>query len=421
MSSPPDFVQVPFLEGSSWDPQMHERVRWLRRNDPVHWSELDDLWLITRFEDVAYVSKDQDLFTSGEGVRPQNPARFGLIDESEPRHGKLRGLINRGFTPRMVTKLETPFLRIVTDAIDSVAALGECDFVTKIAVPLPLLLIAEMIGIRKEDRKSFHEWSDAMIAGDGNMDNPEIMAKAGLGFVSYSTYVTEIIEERRRNPQDDLVSILVGAKDDGILIDYEQSLDDRRHALEQDPDTAEEISSLHNDELIKMMVLLLVAGNETTRNGISGGMQLLIENPDQRQKLIDDPTLLKSAVEEMLRVTTPIVSFSRTVTRDTELRGKQLERGQKILLCYPSANLDPDEFEDPLAFRIDRNPQHVAFGIGNHFCLGANLARMEMRVALEQVLLRLKDMEYAGEGPVLTPSALVRTCAEMKVRFTPEA
>jgi cytochrome P450 family 142 subfamily A polypeptide 1 len=129
---------------------------------------------------------------------------------------------------------------------------------------------------------------------------------------------------------------------------------------------------------------------------------------------------MKSAVEEMLRVTTPIVSFSRTVTRDTQLRGKRLERGQKILLAYPSANRDPDEFDDPDSFRIERNPNHVAFGLGSHFCLGANLARMEMRVAIEQILRRLPDMEYAAAGPVLVPSSLVRTCAEMKVRFTPE-
>jgi len=149
-------------------------------------------------------------------------------------------------------------------------------------------------------------------------------------------------------------------------------------------------------------------------------VQLLIENPDQRQKLIDDPSLLNGAVEEMLRVVTPIHSFSRTVTQDTELRGKQLKRGQKILLIYPSANRDADEFEDPDSFRIDRKPVHLSFGIGSHFCLGSNLARMEMRVALEQVLRRMPDMKYAAGGPVLVPSSLVRTCAEMKVRFTPE-
>ena len=142
---------------------------------------------------------------------------------------------------------------------------------------------------------------------------------------------------------------------------------------------------------------------------------------DERQKLIDDPSLLNSAVEEMLRVVTPIHSFTRTVTQDTELRGKQLKRGQHIVLAYPSANRDENEFEDPDTFRIDRNPTHVAFGLGSHFCLGANLARMEMRVAIEQVLRRMRDMEYAGDGPVLVPSRLVRTCAEMKVRFTPEA
>jgi cytochrome P450 family 142 subfamily A polypeptide 1 len=147
----------------------------------------------------------------------------------------------------------------------------------------------------------------------------------------------------------------------------------------------------------------------------------LIENPDQRQMLIDDPSLLKAAIEEILRVVTPIHSFSRTVTQDTELRAKQLKRGQKILLSYPSANRDADQFEDPDSFRIDRNPGHLSFGVGSHFCLGSNLARMEMRVTLEQVLRRMPNMEYAAGGPVLVPSRLVRTCAEMKVRFTPEA
>jgi cytochrome P450 family 142 subfamily A polypeptide 1 len=259
-----------------------------------------------------------------------------------------------------------------------------------------------------------------MIGAEGRLDDPEAVAKAGKAFAEYATYISKVIEDRRQNPRDDLVSILTGAKDSGVLTNFEQTADDFAD-IAQETEASDKIAALHNDELIKLMVVLLVAGNETTRNGISGGVQLLIENPDQRQKLLDDPSLMKGAIEEMLRVVTPIHSFTRTVTQDTELRDKQLKAGQKIILAYPSANRDADEFEDPDTFRIDRNPVHVAFGIGSHFCLGANLARMEMRVALEQVLRRMPDMEYAAGGPVLVPSRLVRTCSEMKVRFTPEA
>jgi len=414
-------VDVNYLDSNTWVEQdMRERFRWLRENDPVYWSEKDQVWVITKYEDVVYCSKHQELFTSAEGVLAGNPVKLGLIDEGEPRHAQLRGLINQGFTPRMVSKLEDDFRAIATEAIDAVASKGECDFVEAISVPLPLRLIALMMGVRPEDYDTFHRWSDHMIGAEGRLDDPEAVAKAAQAYAEYATYISQVIEDRRQNPHDDLVSILTGAKDGGVLMEFDQTADDL-------PDVAgageagDAITALHNDELIKLMVVLLVAGNETTRNGISGGIQLLIEHPEQRQKLVDDPSLLKGAIEEMLRLVTPIVSFSRTVTQDTELRGKKLERGQKIVLAYPSANRDADEFEDPETFRIDRNPMHVSFGIGNHFCLGANLARMEMRVALEQVLRRMPDMEYAAGGPVLVPSRLVRTCAEMKVRFTPEA
>jgi cytochrome P450 family 142 subfamily A polypeptide 1 len=363
---------------------------------------------------VCFISKNNEIFCSGLGVRPNNHFKLGLIDEDEPRHGQVRRLINRGFTPRMVKKLEEVFRVIVKEAIDSIADKGECEFVESIAVPLPLLLIAEMIGIHKKDRERFHQWSDHMIAGDGNFDNPEIVARAGAAFAEYTQYCTQIIEDRRANPKDDLVSILVGAKDAGILIKYSAE------PVENDV-RSEEVQELAQDELIKLMVVLLVAGNETTRNGISAGMELLITHPEAREKLRQNPSMIPMAVEEMLRLASPIHTFSRTATRDTELHGKQIKKGDVVLMVYPSANRDPAQFKDPDSFKIDRNPNHVAFGIGNHFCLGANLARMEMRVAFEELLRRVPDMEFSAGGPVIQPSPLVRTCSEMRVRFTPES
>jgi len=404
-------LDVAFLDALSWDASMPERMRWLRENDPVHWSERDGLWIVSKYEDVAYVSKNQGLFTSAHGVRPSNPAKIGLIDEAEPRHTQVRNLINQGFTPRMVRKLESSFRKIVDETLDAIAPRGECDFVEDVAVPLPLLLIADMIGIHKEDRAAFHRWSDHMIAGDGNLDKPEIIARAGAAFVEYSTYVRAIIEDRRAKPRDDLVSILVGAKDDGVLGHFD---------VQYLPDAGEEHMSLANDELIMMLVILLVAGNETTRNGISGGMQLLIENPGERDKLIRDPSLIPAAVEEMVRLVSPVHAFSRTTTRDTEIRGTRIAVGERVLMLYPSANRDADVFEDPDVFRVERNPHHLGFGVGTHYCLGANLARMEMRVAFAELLRRMPDMEYATDGPEIRPSALVRSCMHMQVRFTPE-
>jgi cytochrome P450 family 142 subfamily A polypeptide 1 len=405
-------VDVAYLDPASWDEHMHERTRWLRENDPVHWSEKDGCWIVSKYEDVAYASKHQDLFTSEHGVRLGNAPKIGLIDEGEPRHGKLRAMINKGFTPRMVKKLEEKFRVIVKESLDAIAHEGRCDFVEDVAVPLPLLVIAEMIGIRREDRMRFHAWSDAMIRGDGAKD-PAIIGAAGQAFVAYSAYVTEIIEDRRRNPQDDLVSILVGASDSGVLRTFDQEISQihgNEHQL-----------SLANNELIMLLVILLVAGNETTRNGLSGGMQLLIENPGERKKLLEQPDLLPSAVEEMVRMVSPVHSFARTATTDTVIGERSISAGERILLLYPSANRDADVFEDPDAFKVDRNPVHLGFGLGPHFCLGANLARMEMRVAFEQLLRRFPDMEYAdGEGAVVVPSALVRSCVRMNLKFTAE-
>ena len=409
-------IDVDFAKAESFDAQMPERCRYLRENDPVFWSEKTGCYIITKFDDVVHVSKNADVFCSGEGVLPGpvNP-KIGMIDEDEPRHGEMRKLINRGFTPRMVQKWEEVFKAITDEALDEIAGRGECDFVEDIAVPLPLILIAEMIGIRREDRHRFHEWSDAMIASQGNLDKPEVIAASGKAAVEYITYLTEVIEERRQDPRDDLISILVRARDEGVLKELDAG--DIESVIEDNTGRRE----MSNDELIKMGILLMVAGNETTRNGLSGGMQLLIENPGARQRLIDDPSLIPQAVEEMLRLVSPVLSFKRTVTQDTELRGVPMKAGDSVLMIYGSANRDAEFFDDPESFDIDRKPQHVAFGIGNHFCLGANLARMELRVAFEELLRRFPDMEYSAGGPEMGLSALVRSVKHLHVRFTPES
>ncbi|MFP6654065.1 MAG: cytochrome P450, partial [Myxococcota bacterium] len=407
-------MDVDFSQSSSWNHEMTERMRWLRENDPIFWSEKTNSFIISCYEDVVTVSKDREIFCSGQGVLPDpRVISIGMIDEDEPHHGEMRGLVNRGFTPRMVKKWQTVFKQITDEAIDAIATKGECDFVEDIAVPLPLILIAEMIGIRREDRERFHQWSDAMIGSAGNMDDPVVTAAAGKAALAYFGYITEVIEDRRKNPQEDLISILVQARDEGILQQHKEDVSDEQMGVER----TEIQRDMTSDELIKMCVLLLVAGNETTRNGLTGAMQLLIENPEIRDRLIADPSLLPAAIEEMLRLVSPVVSFSRTATQDTELRGVQIKQGQKVLMIYGSANRDAKVFENPDAFEIDRNPQHLAFGIGGHFCMGANLARMELRVALEELLRRLPDMSYATGGPEFGRSALVRSVEHMHVRF----
>ncbi|MEZ4334018.1 MAG: cytochrome P450 [Myxococcota bacterium] len=410
-------IDIDFSQASSWNEEMPARTRWLREHAPVFWSEKTQAFILTRYEEVVHVSKHHETFCSGEGVLPgRMSAKIGMIDEDEPHHTEIRNLINRGFTPRMVRQWEEVFKRITDEALDQIAWKGECDFVEDVAVPLPLILIAEMIGIRKEDRARFHQWSDAMIAAQGNLDDPTITGAAARAALEYYTYLVDIIEDRRKNPKSDLISILVRAKEDGVLVQLDRDRDAELLGVHH---TAEQ-REMSNDELIKMCVLLLVAGNETTRNGLSGAMQLLIENPDVQKRLADHPELIPAAVEEMLRLTSPVLSFARTATRDTALQGVPIRKGQKVLMIYGSANRDERVFDDPDALDVDRHPHHLAFGIGNHFCMGANLARMELRVALTEVLRRLRDMRYATGGPEFGSSALVRSVKHMHVRFTPE-
>lgn len=409
-------MQIDILDANMWARGPWEELSWLRNNDPIHWDEKNQLFCISKYDDLVYISKNAQLFCSGEGTRPNMPTKLSIVDMDEPRHGQLRKLINKGFTPRMVSKLEVYFREMTRKAVDRVAKTGHCDFVLAISVPLPLELIAELIGIDKKDRDRFHVWSDDMIASDGFYHDPVVMQRATEAFSEYVTYLQDAIEERKNQPRDDLMSILVHAKEGGLLGQDTYVREGAREKIgEQDLEMA-------GDELLMFLVTLLIAGNETTRNAISGGISALIENPAERQKLVDDPSKIALAADEIVRYVSPVLNFQRTATQDTELRGKKIKKGQKVLLCYPSANRDEDVFKDPDRFIADREPNpHVGFGIGNHFCLGANLARMEIRVVLEEVLKRIPDLEYTDGPPKTHPSTLVRSFTHMPVRFTPES
>jgi cholest-4-en-3-one 26-monooxygenase len=301
--------------------------------------------------------------------------------------------VNRGFTPRRVRELE-PKIRLVCDEIiDAVCEQGECDLVRDVAAPLPMVMIGDALGVAPAARAELLQWSDDMVSALSNSASAEAMTRAAEAFSGYTTYADSVIQDRRRDPSDDLMSVLVHAEVDG----------DR----------------LADDELVQESLLILIGGDETTRHVISGGIHQLLEHPDQHARLAEDPALLDGAVEEMLRWVTPIKNMARTATRDVELRGEHISQGQKVLLLYHSANRDEDAFDAPERFDITRSPNdHVAFGFGTHFCLGASLARLEVKVMTERVLSRLPDLQLVGDTP-LRPANFISGLEQMPVRFTP--
>lgn len=390
----PNLTDATFYAG---DP--YPTYAWLRANAPVYWDAASRLWVLSKWEDVVATSKNAEVFSAAQGVLPETDTPVSIVCMDDPRHNRLRKLVNRGFTPRMVGLLEPQVRKLADELIDAVLPHGRCDLVRDLAVPLPLYIIAEMLGIRREDFARFHDWSDRLIAVAGNYDDPVKLADSSCAYMEYGTYLKEVFENRRVCPKDDLVSILVAAQQDGML--------------------AEDEEAMENDEIVMFMTLLLVAGNETTRNAISGGMLALMEHPEERERLRRHPELIDTAVEEILRWVSPIVCFRRTATRDTGIRGQAIRTGDRVLMLYQSANRDADVFAEPDRFDVGRDPNpHVAFGIGTHFCLGANLARMELRVMIPALLERLADVRLApGAVPVREASTLVRGIASLPVEF----
>jgi cytochrome P450 len=364
----------------------HKEWAYLRKHKPVWWCEYpktDPFWAITKHADIIQISKQPNLFLNGPRLlvfvnesgfeeSPTPPFRH-LLDMDPPDHGEYRAVVSRHFTPRGVRPLQPEIENITRKVLDDVTGRGECDFVTEVSSKIPLAVIAELLGVPHEDWNQLFQWTNETIGSDdpefqNGTSAQETMDRARLGLFQY---FTEMVVARMKHPTSDITSIVANAKIKG--------------------------ESIPQFEMLSYYFLLVVAGNETTRNATTGGLQAFIENPGEWQKLRRNPKLIDSAVEEIVRWTTPVIQFARTATADTEIRGQKIRAGESVCLFYPSANRDEEVFEKPFEFNISRNPNpHIAFGIGEHFCLGANLARLELKVIFSQLAERLDHFELAG-------------------------
>ena len=408
-----------FASISLTDPALYDDpwayYAWLRDEHPVWFDANTNMYAISRHADVIEVSRNTEHFISGLGVRPVNAVPLSIVSMDDPEHTRQRRLLSRGFTPRQVRKMTEHVRELTNEVIDEVEGSGEIDFVGDLAMHVPLMVISELLGIDPSMRRTLYQWSDQMIGAEAaGPDDVEALMAGAEAFEGYTSHIAGLIEARRADPGEDLISILTAAYDAGEL-KYEEG-----HL--QNYEGGETVSDLSSDELLMFCVLLMVAGNETTRNAIAGGMRAFSQNPDQRDLLIANPDLIDSAVEEIVRFTSPVMNFTRTVAKPITLHGVDLVEGDVVFMLYQSANRDDRVFDNPEEFRIDRNPNpHVAFGFGTHYCMASNLARMEIKVVFEELFRRLPDITLSDpHGPIdRSPSAFVAGIHSLPATFTP--
>jgi cholest-4-en-3-one 26-monooxygenase len=383
------------VDGRWYAAQPFEDWAWMREHAPAYWDATNEIWAFTRYDDVLTAEKDPATFSSQRAPRPHGDHLPMMISMDDPEHGRRRKLVSRGFTPRRVRDHEATIRRICTTIIDRVAPKGACDFVWDIAAPLPLLLIADMLGFPPDSYDDLLRWSDDLIRATTADPPPDVALaamEASLGFREFQLGV--IADRRAKPPQDDLVSILCYADIDGERLD--------------------------DESIISESLLILIGGDETSRHVMTDGMLALLERPDQAAILRDDPAAMEFGVEELLRWVSPIKNMARTVAREVEMHGQTLHKGDQVVLMYPAANRDPAVFADPdrLDVRRDPNP-HLAFGFGPHFCMGASLARVELRVMFSELLRRLPDLHLAGDPSPRRASNFISGPEAMPVAFTP--
>ena len=358
----------------------------LRQERPIAWVDppgTPGFWAVTKRADIVWISKQPRRFLNaprlavfaegGAPPAPEDRVVRQLLNMDPPQHAEFRKVASAWFTPRAIERRRDEVDRITRELLDELLARGDADFVRDFTAPLTLSVLADMLGVPREDWELLFEWTNKFAGASDpefqDEDDPErTVEKARLAMFAY---FMELSEKRRREPRDDMVSVLANACVDGAPIPPR--------------------------ELLSYYLLLVVAGNETTRNAASGGLLALIENPGEWAKLKGDPGLVDTTVEEVVRWTAPVIQFCRTASEDVEIRGQQIRKGQSLCLFYGSANRDEEVFPDGDAFRVDRRPNpHLGFGIGEHFCLGANLARLELRSMFGQLRERVDEIELAG-------------------------
>jgi cholest-4-en-3-one 26-monooxygenase len=373
-----------------------EAYRWMRANQPV-FRDRNGLAAAASYQAVLDAERNPELFSNTGGIRPDQPGMPYMIDMDDPDHVLRRKLVNSGFTRKRVMDKVPSIEKLCDTLIDAVCERGECDFVRDIAAPLPMAVIGDMLGVLPEEREMLLTWSDDLVSGLSSTVDEQTIKKLMDTFVAYTAFTKDVITKRRAEPTEDLFSILVNAEVDG--------------------------QTMSDDEIVFETLLILIGGDETTRHTLSGGTAQLLRHRDQWERLVADSELLPGAIEEMLRWTSPVKNMCRTLTADTEFHGTSLKSGEKIMLMFESANFDESVFGDPENFRIDRNPNsHMAFGFGSHFCLGNQLARLELRLMLTKVLQRLPDLRLAdGATLPLRPANFVSGPEAMPVVFTPVA
>ena len=379
----------------------------MRREDPVfRWEKTEGIpfWAITKHADIVAISTHPEIFDSGTRLtidhKPeQNIEGFPktLIEMDPPKHRIYRRTVNQMFKPRALAKMHHDIDQIGKEIVDNLVKdsdSGECDFVKEVAAPLPIAVIAWLLGLPREDWNLLFDWTNRTLgAGDPEFQQegktPQETAMAAM--TELFTYFAKLVEEKKKKPTDDLITHFTQIQVDG--------------------------EPLPPMDVLAWCLIIVLAGNETTRNGTSGGMLAFVEHQDELRRLQANPSLLPLAVEEVVRWTSPIIHFARTAREDFELRGKTIAKGDSVALFYPSANRDEEVFADPFEFRIDRQPnRHLGFGVGEHFCLGVHLARLELQVAYKYLLPRIEEIELAGPVERLT-SSLVGGVKRLPIRY----